>query len=157
MNFNATLIGQMITFSLLVLFTMKYVWPPIMKAMQDRQKRIAEGLASAERGAREQELAKARAAEVIKGAKQQATEIIAQAQKRANEIVEQSKSDAHAEGERQLAAAKAQIAQEMNRAREQLRGQVADIVVAGAGKVLKQEIDAKAHAKMLDDLVAQLH
>ena len=157
MNFNATLIGQMITFSLLVIFTMKYVWPPIMKAMQDRQKRIAEGLASAERGAREQELAKTRAAEVIKGAKQQATEIIAQAQKRANEIVEQSKTDAHAEGERQLAAAKAQIAQEMNRAREQLRGQVADMVVAGAGKVLKQEIDAKAHAKMIDDLVTQLH
>ena len=156
MNFNATLIGQMITFSLLVIFTMKYVWPPLMKAMQDRQKRIAEGLASAERGVREQELAKAKATEVLKEAKQQAAEIIAQAQKRANEIVEQSKTDARQEGERQLAGARAQIEQEANRAREQLRGQVVDIAIAAAGKVLKQEVNAEAHAKMLDDLVAQL-
>lgn len=156
MNFNATLIGQMITFGLLVIFTMKYVWPPIMQAMQDRQKRIAEGLASAERGVREQELAKAKAAEMLKEAKQQAAEIIAHAQKRANELVEQSKEDARQEGQRQLAAAQAEIEQEMNRAREQLRKQVAGIAVAGAGRVLKKEIDEKAHAQMLDDLVAQL-
>jgi F-type H+-transporting ATPase subunit b len=146
----------MITFSLLVIFTMKYVWPPIMKAMQDRQKRIADGLASAERGVREQELAKAKAAETLKDAKQQAAEIIAQAQKRANEVVDQSRNDAREEGERQLAAAQAQIQQEMNRAREQLRGQVIDIAMAGASKVLKHEVDAQTHAKMLDDLVAQL-
>ena len=156
MNFNATLIGQMITFGLLVIFTMKYVWPPIMQAMQDRQKRIAEGLASAERGVREQELAKAKAAEMLKEAKQQAAEIIAHAQKRANELVEQSKEDARQEGQRQLTAAQAEIEQEMNRAREQLRKQVAGIAVAGAGRVLKKEIDEKAHAQMLDDLVAQL-
>lgn len=156
MNFNATLIGQMITFGLLVLFTMKYVWPPIMQAMQERQKRIAEGLASAERGAHEQELAKARSAQMLKEAKQQAAEIIAQAQKRANEIVAQSKQDGQAEGERQLALAKAEIEQEINRAREQLRSQVVGIAVAGASRVLKREIDEKAHAKMLDDLVAQL-
>lgn len=156
MNINATLIGQMITFALLVVFTMKYVWPPIMKAMHDRQKRIAEGLASAERGVHEQELAKARAAEMLKEAKQQAAEIIGQAQKRANEIVEQSKHEAQAEGERQLHAAKAEIDLEFNRAREQLRGQVVSIAVAGAGKVLKREIDAQAHAQLLDDLVAQL-
>lgn len=156
MNFNATLIGQMITFGLLVLFTMKYVWPPIMQAMQDRQKRIAEGLASAERGAHEQELAKARSAQMLKEAKQQAADVIAQAQKRANEIIEQSKQDARVEGERQLALAQAEIEQEVNRAREQLRSQVVNIAVAGAGKILKQEIDAKAHAKLLDDLVVQL-
>jgi F-type H+-transporting ATPase subunit b len=127
-----------------------------MKAMHDRQKRIAEGLASAERGVREQELAKAKSADVIRAAKQQSTEIIAQAQKRANEIIEESKNEARAEGERQLAAAQAQIAQEMNRAREQLRSQVADLAIEGAGKVLKQEINATSHARMLDELVAQL-
>lgn len=156
MNFNATLIGQMITFGLLVLFTMKYVWPPIMQAMQDRQKKIADGLASAERGLREQELAKTKAAQMLKEAKQQAAEIVAQAHKRANEIVEQSKLDAHAEGERQLAAAKAEIDQEVNRAREQLRGQVASLAVAGASKILKREVDEAANAALLDDLVAQL-
>ncbi len=156
MNFNATLIGQMITFTLLVIFTMKYVWPPIMQAMQDRQKRIAEGLASAERGVREQELAKAKSAQKLKEAKQQAAEIIAQAQKRANEIVDQSKFEARDEGARQLAGAQAEIEQEMNRAREQLRNQIVGIAVAGAEKVLTTEVDEKAHAKMLDDLVSQL-
>lgn len=156
MNFNATLIGQMITFSLLVIFTMKYVWPPLMKAMQDRQKRIAEGLAMAERGVHEQELAKAKSAQMLKEAKQQAAEIISHAQKRANEIVEQSKQEAREEGQRQLAAAQAEIEQEMNRAREQLRGQIVNIAVAGASKVLKKEMDDKAHAQLLDDLVSQL-
>lgn len=156
MNFNATLIGQMITFALLVIFTMKYVWPPIMQAMQDRQKRIAEGLASAERGVHEQELAKARAAQTLKDAKQQAAEIIAQAQKRANEIVEQSKQDAKEEGVRQLVLAQAEIEQETNRAREQLRAQVVDVAIAAASKLLKREVDKKGQAKMLDDLIAEL-
>lgn len=156
MNFNATLIGQMITFSLLVIFTMKYVWPPLIKAMQDRQKRIAEGLASAERGVREQELAEARATETLKEAKQQAAEIIAQAHKHANEIIEESKQQARAEGERQLAAAQAEIEQESGRAREQLRSQVANLVVAGAAKVLEKEIDTQTHSKMLDELAAQI-
>lgn len=156
MNFNATLIGQMITFSLLVIFTMKYVWPPIMQAMQDRQKRIAEGLASAERGAREQELAQARATEMLKEAKQQAAEIIAQANKHANELIEEAKQQARSEGERQLAAAKAEIDQESTRAREQLRRQVAGLAVAGATKVLKKEIDPQAHNQMLEELAAQI-
>ncbi|CDH47530.1 MAG: F0F1 ATP synthase subunit B [Candidatus Competibacteraceae bacterium] len=156
MNFNATLIGQMITFGLLVLFTMKYVWPPIIQAMQDRQKRIADGLASAERGMREQELAKAKAAQMLKEAKQQATEIIAQAQKRANEAIEQSKLEARAEGDRQLVVAKTEIEQEVNRAREQLRSQVISLAVAGASKVLKREVDEAANAALLDDLIAQL-
>lgn len=156
MNFNATLIGQMITFGLLVIFTMKYVWPPIMQAMQERQKRIAEGLASAERGLHEQELAQAKSAQLLKEAKQQATEIIAQAHKRANEAIEQSKLEARAEGDRQLVVAKAEIEQEVNRAREQLRSQVVSLAVAGAGKVLQREVDEAANAALLDDLVAQL-
>ncbi|TCO81218.1 F-type H+-transporting ATPase subunit b [Plasticicumulans lactativorans] len=156
MNINATLIGQMITFGLLVWFTMNFVWPPLIKAMQDRQKRIAEGLASAERGVHEQELARARAAEMLKDAKQQAAEIIAQAQRRAVELVEQSKTEARAEGERQLHAARAEIELEVNRAREHLRTEVAGIAVAGASKILKREIDAKANAQLLDDLVSQL-
>lgn len=156
MNFNATLIGQMITFSLLVIFTMKYVWPPIMQAMQERQKRIAEGLASAERGAREQELAKARASEMLKEAKQQAAEIIAQANKHANELIEEAKEQARTEGERQLAVAKAEIDQESTRAREQLRRQVAELAVAGAAKVLKKEINPQAHNQMLEELAAQI-
>ncbi len=156
MNFNATLIGQMITFILLVAFTMKYIWPPLMQAMQDRQKRIAEGLASAERGVREQELASAKAAETLREAKKQVAEIITQAQKRANEIVEQSKNDARDEGQRQLETAKAEIDQEMNRAREQLRKQVAAIAVEAAGKILGREVDAKANARLVNDLVAQL-
>lgn len=156
MNFNATLIGQMITFGLLVLFTMKYVWPPIMQAMQDRQKQIADGLASAERGLREQELAKAKAAQMLKEAKQQAAEIVAQANKRANEIIEQSKTEARSEGNRQLAAAQAEIEQEVNRAREQLRNQVVSLAVAGASKILKHEVNEADNAAMLEDLVAQL-
>lgn len=156
MNFNATLIGQMITFGLLVLFTMKYVWPPIVQAMQDRQKRIADGLAFAERSVREQELAKAKAAQMLKEAKQQAAEIINQAHKRANEAIEQSKLEARIEGDRQFVVAKAEIEQEVNRAREQLRSQVVSLAMAGASKVLKREVDEAANAALLDDLVAQL-
>lgn len=156
MNINITLLGQMITFGLLVLFTMKYVWPPIMKAMQARQKRIADGLAAAERGKYEQELAEKRAQERLREAKQQAAEIVAQAQKRANEIIDEAKEAARAEGERMKAAAAADIEQEINRAKEQLRAEVSRIAIAGAEKVLKKEIDAKAHSQVLDDLVAQL-
>ena len=156
MNFNATLIGQMITFGLLVLFTMKYVWPPIMEAMQDRQKRIADGLASAERGMREQEMAQAKSAQMIREARQQAADIVAQAHKRANEIIEQSKLEARAEGDRQLVVATAEIAQEVNRAREHLRGQVVSLAVAGASMIIQREVDEQANAALLDDLVAQL-
>jgi F-type H+-transporting ATPase subunit b len=155
-NFNATLIGQMITFGLLVWFTMRFVWPPVMQAMHNRQKRIAEGLAAAESGARKEEEAQAKAAEMVREAKQQAQEVIRQAEKRANEIVEDAKTQARVEGEKQLALARTEIEQEVNRAREQLRQQLADIVVSGASKVLQQEVDARAHSRMLDELVAQL-
>ncbi len=156
MNINLTLIGQSITFIVFVWFTMKFVWPPIMQALNERKKKIADGLAAAERGAHEKELAEKKAAEVLHEAKQQAQDIINQAQKRASEIVEESKETARAEGERIIAAANAEIEQEVNRTREELRGQVASLAVAGAGKILKREIDAKANEDLLKDLVAQI-
>lgn len=156
MNINLTLIGQTFTFIVFVLFTMKFVWPPIMQALNERKKKIADGLAAAERGAHEKELAEKKAAEVLHEARQQAQDIINQAQKRASEIVEESKETARAEGERIIVAANAEIEQEVNRAREELRGQVASLAVAGAGKILKREIDAKANEDLLKDLVAQI-
>ncbi len=156
MNINLTLLGQTITFVVFVWFCMKFVWPPIMNALEQRKKKIADGLAAAERGAHEKELAEKRAAETLQEAKQKAQEIINQAQKRANEIVEEAKDNARGEAERIVAAANAEIEQEVNRAREQLRGQVVSLAVAGAGKVLKKEIDEKANEQLLQDLVAQL-
>lgn len=156
MNVTATLIGQMMTFAVLVWFVNRYLWGPMTQMMEDRKTRIAEGLAAAERGQHEQELAERRAVEVIHEAKQQAAEIIAQAQKRGSEIVEEAKETARTEGQRIITAANAEIDQEVNRAREHLRGQVVSLSVAGAGKVLRREIDAKAHDDLLQDLVAQL-
>lgn len=156
MNINVTLLGQMITFSLLVYFTMKKVWPPIMQAMQDRQKRIAEGLAAAERGAHEQELAKERAAETMREAKQRAAEVINQAQKRSSEIIEEAKRQAKEEGARQLAAAQAEIEQETVQAREELRRKVGELALAGAAKIIKREVDAKSHNDLIDELAEQV-
>jgi len=156
MNINLTLIGQSITFAVFVWFCMKFVWPPIMAALDERKKKIADGLAAAERGEHEQELAEKRAAEVLHEAKQQAQDIIGQSQKRGSEIVEDAKTTARGEGERLLTAARAEIEQEVNRAREELRGQVASLAIAGATKVLKREIDAAANEDLLKDLVSQL-
>lgn len=156
MNINATLIGQAISFIFFVWFCMKFVWPPIMSALEERKKKIADGLAAAERGKHEKELADQRAKEVIGEAKQEASTIIAQAQKRASEIVEEAKETARTEGERIVAAANAEIEQEVNRAKEHLRGQVVSIAVAGAGRVLRREIDEKAHDDLLKDLVSQI-
>ena len=156
MNINLTLIGQSITFVVFVWFCMKFVWPPIMKALEQRKNKIADGLAAAERGAHEKQLAEKRAAEILHDAKQQAQEIINQVQKRANEIVDEAKENARAEGARIVAAANAEIEQEVNRAREHLRGQVVSLALAGAGKVLKKEIDEKANEALLQDLVSQL-
>jgi F-type H+-transporting ATPase subunit b len=156
MNINLTLFGQSITFIVFVWFCMKFVWPPIMGALQERQKRIADGLAAAERGQHEQELAEKAAAEKLHEAKAQAGEIIAHAQKRASEIVDEAKGDARTEGERLLAAAQSEIEQEVNRAKETLRQQVAGIAVAGASKVLEREIDESAHGDILDKLVAEI-
>ncbi|WP_018141107.1 MULTISPECIES: F0F1 ATP synthase subunit B [unclassified Thioalkalivibrio] len=156
MNINLTIIGQLLAFSVFVWFTMRYVWPPISTALEERRKKIADGLAAAERGEKEQELAQERATEVLKDAKQQANEIVASAQKRANELVEESKTTAREEGERIKEAAQSEMEQELNRAKEELRKQVSQLAVAGAEQILAKEIDAKAHGDLLKKLAAKL-
>ena len=156
MNINLTLIGQSITFLFFVMFVMKFVWPPLVTALEERKKLIADGLAAAEKGKHDGELAKQRVLDTLKDAKSQAQDIINLAEKRASEIVEESKDTAKAEGDRIIAAANAELEQEVNRAREQLRGQVVSLAVSGASKVLKREIDEKANEDLLKDLVAQL-
>jgi F-type H+-transporting ATPase subunit b len=143
-NINATLLGQAITFAILIWFTMKFVWPPLMAAMAERAKTIADGLAAAERGKHDLELAEKRAAEILRQGKEKASEIIAASEKRASEIIEEAKAHAKTEGDRILVAAKADIDQEVFRAKEQLRTQVTAVALAGAGKILGREIDAKA-------------
>lgn len=156
MNITATLIGQMIVFMVLVWFIKGVMWEPMLAAMQARQKRIADGLAAAEQGKQDEELAKHKAVEELKKAKAEAAEIIVQAQRRASEIVEEAKGAASEEAGRVTAAAQAEIEQEVTRAREGLRSQVAILAVTGAEKILGKEIDAKAHAKALDDLASQI-
>ena len=156
MNMNATLIGQLVAFAIFVWFCMKYVWPPIMQALEERTKKIADGLAAAERGRHEQELAEKRAQQVIHEAKEQASEIISQAQRRGNEMVDESKENARVEGDRILSSAQAEIEQEANRAKDELRGQVGAIAMAGAAKILSREIDDKAHTDLLEELVSRI-
>ncbi|MFN2308734.1 MAG: F0F1 ATP synthase subunit B [Gammaproteobacteria bacterium] len=156
MNINLTLFAQSITFGVFVWFCMKFVWPPIMGALETRRQQIADGLAAAERGKHEQELAQKRAAEVLHEAKQQAQQIIAKAEKRGAEIVDEAKADAKTEGERILSGARAEIGQEINRAKEGLRAQVVSIAIAGAGKVLEREVDANTHNDLLNKLAAQI-
>ncbi|MBA1146658.1 F0F1 ATP synthase subunit B [Ectothiorhodospiraceae bacterium WFHF3C12] len=156
MSINATLIGQIIVFAFLVWFTMKFVWPPITRAMEERQKKIAEGLQSAERGEHELELAQKRATEVLKEAREQAAEIVDQANKRGNDIVEEAKTNAQQEAERIVANQRAQMDQELQKAREELRGQVTELAISAASKILEREVDAKAHKGLIDDLAKQL-
>ena len=156
MNINATLIGQAIAFFLFVVFCMKYVWPPIEHALQERKKKIADGLAAGERGKHEQQLAMERAKEILREAKDQAGEIIGRAEKRANEIIDEAKSQAREEGSRLLTASRAEIAQEINRTKEDLRAQVVALAMQGAGKVLQRELDPKVHAELLDRLAAEI-
>jgi len=155
-NITVTLFAQMIAFALLIWFVNKVMWGPLTGIMEARQKRIADGLAAAEKGKHEEVLAKKKALEVIKEAKGQAADIVAQSQKRASEIVEEAKETARTEGERIVTAANADIEREINQAREALRTQVASIAVAGAEKVLKREIDAKSHDALLNDLAAEI-
>lgn len=156
MNITVTLLAQMIAFGLLIWFVNKVMWGPLSGIMEARQKRIADGLAAAEKGKHEEVLAKKKALEVIKEAKGQAADIVAQGQKRASEIVDEAKETARTEGERIVTAANADIEREINQAREALRAQVASIAVAGAEKVLKREIDAKSHDALLNDLAAEI-
>ena len=156
MNFNATLIGQTITFIVFVWFCMKYIWPPLMAALDERNARISEGLAAAQRGQQDLVDAQAKVSDSLNDAKQQAQEIINQAQKRANEIVDEAKDDARDEADKIKVAATADIDQQVNSAREHLRKEVSSIALAGAEQILKREVDATAHAAVLDDLVAQI-
>ncbi len=156
MNINLTLIGQMIAFAAFVLFCMKYVWPPILAAMAERAEKIADGLAAADRAGHDLELAQEKAVERLKEAKEEASGIIDAANKRANQIVDEAKDAARTEGDRLKEAAQAEIDQEINRAREELRGQVATLALAGAEKVLEAEIDASRHAQLVDKLAAEL-
>ena len=156
MNITATLFGQSIAFIVFVWFCMKFVWPPIMKALDERKKTIADGLAAGEKGKHELELAERRAGDVVREAKGKAGEILSQAEKRAGEVIDEAKHQAKSEAEGILVAARAEIDRERNAAREQLRQQVAALAVAGAARILEKEIDAKSHAKLLDDVVKQL-
>ena len=156
MNINLTLFGQSVAFAIFVWFCMKYIWPPIMNALEERKKRIADGLAAAERGQREQQLGEKRAAELIREAKGKAADIIAGAEKRGSELVDEAKQEAKVEGERIINAARNEIEQEMNRARESLRAEVAALATAGAEQILGREVDAAAHSKMLNELATQL-
>ena len=156
MNFNATLIGQSITFLVFVWICMKYIWPPLMAVLEERNARISEGLAAAEQGQKDLEDAQSKVSDSLNDAKQQAQEIINQAQKRANEIVDESKDTAREEAEKIKIAASSDIDQQINSAREQLRKEVSGIALAGAAQILKREIDAKTHAAVLDELVAEI-
>jgi len=155
-NVTATLFGQMITFAVLVWFIHRFLWGPLTRMLAERNKRIADGLAAAERGKRELEMAGKRSAETLRDTKQQAADIIAQAEKRALQVIEEAKHAAKAEGDRVTAGAKAEIAQEVSRAKEALRSQVSALAVVGAEKILRREVDAKAHADLLKTIQTEL-
>jgi F-type H+-transporting ATPase subunit b len=156
MSFNLTLIAQALTFALFIWFTVKVVWPFMLRAIEARQKTVADGLAAAEQGHKSLETSRRQAGEAIEQARERAGDILAQAEKRAAQMLDEAKQAARAEGEREKAAAKAEIQQEVSRAREQLRDHVAALAVAGAEKILRREVDAKAHAELLDGIKKQL-
>lgn len=156
MNINLTLFGQMVTFAMFVWFCMKFVWPVIIEAMEEREKKIADGLDAADRAMRDLETAKNQASDQMKEAKHEAAGIVDQANKRANQIVDVAKQQAIAEGERLKAAAQADIEQEVNRAKEELRASVAGLALAGAEKVLEASVDDKANRALVDKLASQL-
>lgn len=156
MNLNATLIVQTIVFLILGWITMKFIWPPLTAALAERQKKIADGLAAAEKGEKSLVEAQANVAELVKDARVQATKIVDQANRRANELVDEAKLSATAEGQRLVSAARAEVQLDQSRAREQLRKEVAALAVAGASKLLGREIDARAHADLLEKLAVEI-
>lgn len=156
MDINFTLIAQAAVFFIFIMFTKKFVWPPLMRAVDERQRTIADGLAAAERGARSLQDASAKSDEALKQARAQAQDILAAANKQASQMVEQAKSQAKTEGERIVAAAREEVEREKSRAREELRRTVGELAVAGASKILKREIDAKAHADVIKDLASRV-
>jgi F-type H+-transporting ATPase subunit b len=153
---NLTILGQLIAFAIFVWFCMKFVWPPLVGAMRERQIKIADGLDAANRAARDLELAQKEAASKLREAKENAAEIIEQANKRANQIVDDAKVTARSEGDRIVAAAQSEIEQEANRAKEALRKQVSELAVAGAAKILGKSVDASAHNELLNKLAEEL-
>lgn len=153
---NSTFIGQMLTFAVFVWFTMKYVWPHIIKAMREREKRIADGLAAAEKGQRDLELAQHKSVEIIQEAKLEASRLIDQANKRSARIIEDAKETARQEGERLIASAKADIEQQTLQAKRELQNQISDLAISMAEKIIQQDIDPKTHKKLLDQMVAEI-
>ena len=151
-----SLVAQAFAFAALILVTVKFIWPPLLKAIETRQKEIADGLAAASEGRSALEVAAKKSEVTLNEAKQKASEIIGQAEKRATQIVEEAKGNAKVEGERILTGAKAEIDQEVNRAKEGLRAQVSALAIAGAEKILRKEIDGKVHSEMLSKLAAEL-
>ncbi|MFC3908201.1 F0F1 ATP synthase subunit B [Legionella dresdenensis] len=156
MDINFTLIVQMLVFAGFVLFTMKLVWPPLARAMEERQNKIADGLSAAERGRKELELAQHRVKDELKHAKAQASEIIEKATKRASQLVEEAKEEAKLEAQRQAKIAQEQLQQEINHAKEALRKQVAGLAVAGAEVILGREVNEQANAALLDKLIEEI-
>jgi F-type H+-transporting ATPase subunit b len=156
MNFNFTLIAQGLVFLAFIAFTIKFIWPPLLRAIEARQKTIADGLAAADQGRKSLESSSRQAEQAITEARNRAAEILSQAEKRGAQMIDEARGAAKEEGGREKAAAKAEIEQERTRAREQLRDQVASLAIAGAEKILRREVDAKAHAQLLDDIKRQL-
>lgn len=156
MDLNATLLGQMITFAVFVVFTMKYVWPPITKAMQDREKKIADGLAAGQKGEQDLQLAKNKAVEILREAKTTATQLIAQANSRADHLMEEAKQAAKQEGERLIAHAHTEIEQQVVEAKRQLQSHVGLLAVQMAEKIVQRDIDPASHQLLLDKMVEEL-
>jgi F-type H+-transporting ATPase subunit b len=156
MNINFTLFAQAIAFAAFIWFTVRFVWPPLMNAVEERQKKIADGLAAADKGAKSLEEAQVRIATMVEEARSQARQILDQAQTRASGIVEEARVSADQERERIIQSAKADVEQQINKARDELRGQVAAIAVAGAEKILAREIDSRTHQDLLTKLAAQI-
>ncbi len=156
MNINVTLFAQMLVFLLLIWGSAKFIWPPVTKALDARRKQIADGLAAAEKGSRSLQDASVKSEEALKAARLQAQEIVGSANKQASQIVEQAKQDAESEKARIVASGRSEVEREMTQAKDVLRKQVGDLAVSGATKILKREIDAKAHADVLNELAAQV-
>jgi len=156
MDINATLLGQAIAFAVFVWFCMKYVWPPLLSAIEDRQKKIADGLTQAERAGKNLELAQAKATEKLKEAKAQAAVIVDQANKRRAQIIEKAKDEAEVERKKIITQGEAEVEAEVNRAREGLRLQVSALAIAGAEKIIKRTVDKEANSDIIDKLVAEL-
>lgn len=155
MDINATIIGQFITFIILIWFTMRYVWPPITKTLHDREKKIAAGLEAAERSKRELEMAEHKAFSIIRDAKQQATQIIEQANLHSAQLVEEAKSQAKVEGQRIVELAQGEIDREVMQAKEALKSKLAVLAVAGAEKIIQRKLDASVHSDLLNELAAE--